>query len=158
MRKVVANTTPLIALADIGKLDLLHQIYNEILIPQAVLDEVISEPAKTLVKSAEWIKVFDISNPDQKSSFSTRLHSGEIEVILLAQEKDADLLIMDDNAAKKTAKYLGLNVTGTLGVVIKAKQEGLIDSVKEVIDQLILDGLFIDERLIHRVLESAGEI
>ena len=65
---------------------------------------------------------------------------------------------MDDNAAKKTAKFLGLSVTGTLGVIIKAKQEGLIDSVKEIIDQLLLDGLFMDDRLINRVLESAGEL
>ena len=158
MRKVVANTTPLIALADIGKLDLLHQIYNEIYIPRAVQEEIISEPAKTLVSNSDWIKVIDIQNESQKSTFSTRLHSGEIEVILLSQEQNADLLIMDDNAAKKTAKFLGLSVTGTLGVIIKAKQEGLIDSVKEIIDQLLLDGLFMDDRLINRVLESAGEL
>ena len=77
---------------------------------------------------------------------------------MLSQEQNADLLIMDDNAAKKTAKFLGLSVTGTLGVIIKAKQEGLIDSVKEIIDQILLDGLFMDDRLINRVLESAGEL
>lgn len=158
MRKVVANTTPLIALADIGKIDLLHQIYNEIYIPRAVLEEIISEPAKSIVTNSDWIKVIDIQNNDQKNSFSTRLHSGEIEVILLSQEQNADLLIMDDNAAKKTAKYLGLSVTGTLGVVLKAKQAGLIENVKDVLDQLILDGLFMDDKLINKVLELAGEL
>jgi predicted nucleic acid-binding protein len=65
---------------------------------------------------------------------------------------------MDDNAAKKTAKYLGLSVTGTLGVIIKAKNVGLIDNVKDVINQLVLDGLFMDDRLINKVLELAGEL
>ena len=53
--------------------------------------------------------------------FSARLHAGEIEVLTLAQECGADLLIIDDNAAKKTAKYLGFTVTGTMGVLLKAK-------------------------------------
>lgn len=55
MRKVIANTTPLIALAEIGQLELLHQLYEEILIPQAVMDEIESEPARTQVMNAKWI-------------------------------------------------------------------------------------------------------
>ena len=55
MRKVVTNTTPLIALADIGQLELLHHLYEEILIPGAVMDEIISEPARTLVTNAKWM-------------------------------------------------------------------------------------------------------
>ncbi len=56
MRKVVSNTTPLIALSDIGQLELLHRLYGEILIPEAVFNEVESEPARTMVSNAEWIK------------------------------------------------------------------------------------------------------
>lgn len=69
-----------------------------------------------MVSAADWIKVKSITGMVQRSSFSSRLYSGEIEVILLAQETAADLLIMDDNAAKKTAKFLGFTVTGTMYV------------------------------------------
>jgi hypothetical protein len=114
MRKVVMNTTPLIALADIGQLELLHLLYEEILIPGAVMDEIKSEPARTLVTNALWIKKISIGKTERKKLFKARLHSGEVEVLLLAEDEEADLVIMDDNSAKKTAKYFGLNVTGTL--------------------------------------------
>ena len=81
MRKVVVNTTPLIALADIGHLDLLQKLYHEIMIPEAVLEEIKSEPACTLVKSSEWIKVFQIVSDEEKNMYRARLHSGEIEVM-----------------------------------------------------------------------------
>ena len=93
----------------------------------------------------------------QKSSFSSRLHSGEIEVILLAQETNADLLIMDDNAAKKTAKFLGFPVTGTMGILLRAKREGLINEVKPLLEGLIEDGLFVSSTVYNYVLEQTGE-
>ena len=157
MRKVIVNTTPIIALADIGYLNLLKELYGEILIPEAVLSEIISEPAHTLVKQSDWIKVKKAPIQSQKNSFSTRLHAGEIEVITLAQECSADLLILDDNMAKKTAKYLGLTGTGTMGVLLRAKREGHIEKVKPIVDRLIADGLFISSTVKEYVLSQAGE-
>lgn len=156
MRKVVANTTPLIALADIGQLELLHQLYGEIFIPTAVLNEIESEPAKTRVKNADWIKVVEVSQ-ENNYEFSSRLHAGEIAVIRLAQEQNADLLLMDDNAAKKTAKFIGLTVTGSFGVLIKAKKEGFIKEVKPLMNALIQDGLYVDEEVRNMVLKVAEE-
>ena len=158
MRKVIVNTTPLIALAGIGHLDLLRKLYAEISIPEAVDREIISEPARTLVSSSDWIRVEKITGTVQKSAFSSRLHAGEIEVILLAQEIGADLLIMDDNAAKKTAKYLGLIVTGTMGVLLRAKKEGLISEVRPLLDALVNDGLYVSSAVREYVLKQAGEI
>ena len=126
MRKVIANTTPLIALANIGQLEILHKIYGTITVPKAVFDEIILEPAKHMVGSANWIKVEEIQGQLQKDFFSARLHAGEVEVMILAREQEADLVIMDDDAAKKTAKFLGFNVIGTLGILIKAKKEGYL--------------------------------
>ena len=157
MRKVIVNTTPLIALAGIGHLNLLRQLYTEIMIPVAVYHEIISEPARSLVSAAEWITVEKITGTIQKSGFSSRLHAGEIEVIILVQEVGADLLIMDDNAAKKTAKYLGLTVTGTMGVLLRAKKEGLISEVKPLLEGLIGDGLYVSPTVQNYVLEQAGE-
>jgi len=157
MRKVVVNTTPIIALADIGQLDLLQKIYGEIVIPEAVDLEVLSEPARSLLDSTKWIKVVKPKVISQKSTFSTRLHAGEIEVLTLAQECGADLLIIDDNAAKKTAKYLGFTVTGTMGVLLKAKHEGYIDRVKPLMERLIADGLYVSSEVQAYVLEAAEE-
>lgn len=157
MRKVVVNTTPIIALADIGQLDLLQKIYGEIVIPEAVDLEVLSEPARSLLDSTKWIKVVKPKVISQKSTFSTRLHAGEIEVLTLAQECGADLLIIDDNAAKKTAKYLGFTVTGTMGVLLKAKHEGYIDRVKPLMERLIADGLYVSPEVQAYVLEAAEE-
>lgn len=89
--------------------------------------------------------------------FRAKLHKGEVEVILLADEINADLILMDDNAAKKTAKFLGMNVTGTLGVLLRAKREGLIPEVKPMVDALQIDGLYISESVYQLVLEEAGE-
>ena len=157
MRKVVANTTPIIALADIGQLDLLRQLYGEIIIPTAVLDEIISEPARSKVGESDWIIVESVSYAEQKRLFKSRLHEGEVEVMLLAQEQHADLVIIDDNAAKKTAKFLGINVTGTMGILIRAKQNGLIDEVKPLIEELLDKGLYIGQEVVDMVLEAAGE-
>ena len=66
-------------------------------------------------------------------------------------------MIMDDNAAKKTAKFLGLNVTGTMGVLLKAKREGYIEEVKPIINELFRDGLFISDTVKNYVLKEAGE-
>ncbi|MCR5790197.1 MAG: DUF3368 domain-containing protein [Lachnospiraceae bacterium] len=157
MRKVLANTTPLIALANIDWLELLHKLYGTIIVPQAVMDEIIREPAKQRVHDASWIKVETIQDQSQKDLFRARLHAGEIEVMILARELKADLVIMDDDAAKKTAKFLGLNVTGTLGVLLKAKREGYLEKVEPVMNELICDGLFISDTVKRYVLKEAGE-
>ena len=157
MRKVVANTTPLIALADIGCLELLQKLYGEIWIPEAVLEEVKSEPARTAVINSKWINVQTITNIDDRKLYKARLHAGEVEVMILAEEINADLLIIDDNTAKKTAKFLGMTVTGTLGVLLRAKREGYIEKIKPLINALISDGLFISDTIIRYVLEESGE-
>lgn len=97
---VIANTTPLISLANIGKLDLLYQPYGMIYIPEAVLSEIKSEPARTQVRASNWIITQKITNENGKKLFSSRLHSGEIEVMLLTEEKQADLLRLCKKKAK----------------------------------------------------------
>ena len=105
MRKVIVNSTPIIGLANIGKLDLLRLVYQKITIPQAVFDELISPSVRQQVlKNRDWIQVEHIQDASQKQMYRAKLHAGEVEVMILAQEKKADLVLLDDNAAKKTAK------------------------------------------------------
>ena len=90
--------------------------------------------------------------------FSSRLHAGEIEVMLLAEEKQADLLIIDDNSAKKMAKFLGFNVTGTLGVLLKAKNKGYINEIQPFVDKLQDNGFYVSFQVKQYVLEEAKEL
>lgn len=90
--------------------------------------------------------------------YEVKLHDGEVEVMILAQEEPkADLVILDDNSAKKTAKFLELSVTGTLGVLVKAKQLNYIEKVKPLMNALIANGFFVTQNVYSMVLEQAGE-
>lgn len=86
-----------------------------------------------------------------------RLHAGEVEAIMLARSTDADLIILDDNAAKKVAKHLGLGVTGTLGVLVRAKREGFLKSVVPALADLESNGFYMSDRIRDLVLTRAGE-
>lgn len=161
MRKVIVNTTPLIALCHVGQLELLKKIYGEIMIPQAVYRE-LSEKKESICKkqvdnALDWIHVEKIENQMAKSMFKTQLHDGEVEVMILAKEKNADTVIIDDANAKKHAKYLKLPVTGTLGVLIKAKLRGYISELKPVIQEMIDKNIYISEKLMKLCLEQVNE-
>ena len=151
MRRVIVNSTPIILLSNINQLELLKQLYETITIPQAIYDEVTAKPdsaCQNLKNHFDWIKVEKIRNPIQKKMYEAKLHDGEVEVMILAQEEPkADLVILDDNSAKKTAKFLELSVTGTLGVLVKAKQLNYIEKVKPLMDALIANGFFITQNI-----------
>ena len=161
MRKVIVNSTPLIALSNIGQLDLLRQLYCEIYLPQAVFREVCEKndaAGDAMRKAHDWIHVVPIEHPEQYAMYRAKLHAGEVEVMILAQEAPkADLLIMDDNAAKKTAKFLGLPVTGTMGVLLKAKRSGLIVAVSPLLEAIKENGFYISDQVTQLVLREAGE-
>lgn len=160
MRKVIVNSTPLIVLCGIGKLNILKDMYAEIIIPSAVYSEV-TEKADSACAQIEaegtWIHVEQIKDYSEKKMYKAKLHDGEVEVMILAQEQKADLVIIDDNAAKKTAKYLGLTVTGTLGVLIKAKRQGIINEVRPLLSEMRANGFYVSDAVERMVLEQAGE-
>lgn len=161
MRRVIVNSTPIILLSNANCLEILKEVYGQIVIPQSVYDEVIQKEDSAcfnLINKPDWIIVENVKDTTSKKMYQSKLHSGEVEVMMLAQEEPkADLLILDDNAAKKTAKYLGLTVTGTLGVLLKAKSLGIISSVKNIIDKIIENGFYITEEIYSLVLSQAGE-
>lgn len=161
MRNVVVNTTPLIALCHVGKLDLLKKMYGVVSIPEAVYKELSCRKESVCKKqvdaSLDWIHVDKIQNQMAKSMFKTQLHDGEVEVMILAKEKNADIVIIDDANAKKYAKYLKLPVTGTLGVLIKAKRQGYISELKPIIQEMIDKNIYISEKLMKICLEQVNE-
>ena len=160
MRKVIVNSTPLIILCGIGQLNLLKKLYDEIYIPKAVYREVTAKADSTcsqLKNAQDWIHVVEIKDSRDKKMYKAKLHDGEVEVMILAQEMKSDIVILDDNAAKKTAKYLGLAVTGTLGILIRAKREGYISKVSPVLSEMKDRGFYISEAVEKMVLEQVNE-
>ncbi len=161
MRKVIANSTPLIALNKIGKLYLLKEVYGKIVIPFAVYEEVVLESKRKecddFIQESGFIDIMKIKNEEAKRIFITSLHKGEVEVMILAREIGADLCIIDDLLARKYAKYHSLNITGTIGVILKAKELGIITKVRPIMDELVSSGIYIDSKLYNKVLEISDE-
>lgn len=160
MRKVIVNSTPLIALSKAGQLDLLKIMYGEIVIPEAIFAEVTtkSDIAGQAVKAnAEWIRIQPVQNDSERKMYKAKLHDGEVEVMMLAQEIKADLVIIDDYAARKTAEYLNLPLTGTLGVLIKAKRSGHLEKVMPIVEKLDENGIYISGDLKNRVRQIVNE-
>lgn len=160
LQLVVVNTTPIIALALLGKLDLLHQLYSQVITPSAVRTEVLAGGSTGMgsaeLQGATWIRVVSLQDP-QRADLLADLDRGEAEVIVLAQELNADLVIIDEHLARRHARRLGLALTGTLGVLLKAKQLGLIDAIAPLIEQLQIGGIRLGDTVIATVLELADE-
>ena len=159
---VVCNTSPIIALACAGRLDLLRAVHGEILVPDAVFDEITvagsGEPGASEVAQAAWIKRRSAFNVTLVNALSLELDSGEAQAIALAVESRAGLILLDERRGRRAAKRLGLTVTGTLGVLIAAKDRGLLASVRPVLDALRVDaGFWIDDNLYVAALTAANE-
>ena len=156
---VVANSTPIILLHKVGQLELLNSLYSRIYIPQAVYKEIVDGNVKEdFISAHSFIDIVQIQNAETKRLFSPSLHEGETETIMLAMEMSADLCILDDLLARKYAKNAGFNITGTLGILLTAKNKGHIKAVKLIIDKLIAEGMYVDKELYLSVLDIAKEV
>ena len=160
MPPVVSNTSPLIALATVSQLELLHRLFDTVIIPPAVRAEVLSEAAFAEVQAAisqGWLSEQQPLEIGILRLLNETLDIGESEAIALAQQMTPRWIILDDLAARRTAEGLGLPVIGTLGVLLLAKDAGYLASVKPVLDQLRSQSLFISDALYAHVLNTAGE-
>ncbi len=156
---VILNNTPLVALWVLNRLDLLQSLYDVVSIPTAVRDEFLAvsrERRQQFLARSSWIQVTPLHTPEYALTFSD-LDAGEAEVLALAVEQAARLVIIDERKGRRYAKRLGLPVTGTLGVLLAAKARGMIVSVAPLIDILLENGLYLHSDLIERTLQAAGE-
>jgi predicted nucleic acid-binding protein len=158
---VVSNTTPISELAKVGRLELLRDVYNRILVPEEVYNELTagSHPAVAAIQSAAWIERRSVTDRSSVQALhaATRLGLGECGAILLAEQLAADRLLIDDRTARREATSRGLSLGGTLGTLLIARQHDLIASVKELLDDLMAHGTRIHPRLRREILELAGE-
>jgi predicted nucleic acid-binding protein len=161
MTTVVADATPLICLAALGKFDLLGALYGRIAIPYAVYDEVVIQgagrPGAAETAGAVWIDRISVRDPAKVASLLTQLDVGESEAIALAEELHADLVIMDEAAGRRILAARGIAFLGTVGVLMQAKQQGLLAALKPELDQLRAYGFHLTDRVYQACLAASGE-
>jgi len=152
---IIGDSSALVSLATMDRLDLLEKIFGKIYVPQAVYDEVTISYKPQSVKLKEFLadKVVSVELDISKMG----LGQGELEAIALYKNMNSDFLLIDDRRAKKFAQLNGVNVIGSLGVMILAKESGLVESISDDLEKLINSSLFISQNLIDRVLMSVGE-
>lgn len=159
---VVSDSSPIISLAAVGRLDLLRSLYHQIIIPEAVYQEIIKDrvhrPGFTEVSQADWIFTKSISDQKLSNILSMNLHKGEAEAIVLATELRANLLLVDERKGRTAAKRLGVEVVGVLGVLMEAKHKNLLSCIKPILEDLwFRAGFRISETLYQKVLQEANE-
>ncbi len=159
---IVSNTTPLIGMASVGRFDLLRQLFRKIHIVEAVHEEIFVSVKKTdriryKVPEVSWIETVKVNDRVSVNRLLENLDSGEAETIVLASEIRADWILMDEKKGRRKLMELGLNKIGTLGILLKAKQEGILSEIKPDIEKLCHQGFSISERVISTVLKQAKE-
>jgi len=159
---VVCDASTLIALARIGQLDILGRVGARAMIPRVVYDEVVvkgvGKPGADEIRDAPWIETHEVADRDVVARFRAVLHAGESEAIALAQEIEADVIILDDEQARNTASAEGLRVVGLLAFLILAKERGIISHVKPLLDALRRQGFFIGDDLYQHILRQTDEL
>ena len=159
-RIVITNSTPIIALALIDQVELLRHLYTEVLIPPAVQTEVMAGGSSGIgmvqLQQASWLRTQALLD-SRRADLLADLDRGEAEVIALAQELNADLVIIDERLGRRYAKRLGLTLTGTLGVLLRAKEQRLISAIGPLIEQLRHGGIRLSDAVVAEALKLANE-
>lgn len=157
---VVSNTTPIIAFAKINRLEILEYLFGRIYISEGVYKELISNK-KFIFEIEQITKSSFIIVKEAKNRLAVELiqkmhglNMGESESIILFKELGGDLLIMDEKKGRKVASSLDIELTGTLGILLKAKQEGIIIELKPILEKLIESNIRISHELYKEILKK----
>ena len=145
----MTNSTCLIALEGIGRLDLLPAVYEEVFAPPAVQAEFGTE--------IEWLVVKELSNPTVSMALQFQVGKGEAAAIALASEMSDVYIVLDDKKARRVARQMGLKIVGTLGTLLRAKQQGIIAEVCPILEELKSVGFRCSSSLYGEVLRLSGE-
>jgi uncharacterized protein len=159
---VICNATPLINFAAINRLDILEAVFGKVIIPQAVYAETTDSnfpSAQIIVQAAnsDWLQVF--SGSLAISNIPPELDAGEREVIALAIERSNLKVLLDEKRARQVAQDLGLQVIGTIGILLLAKNRQVISKVLPLLDAMMdVARYWVSKSLYEQVLQQAGEV
>ena len=149
-KAIICDTSCFIVLTNIGQLDLLQKVYGQVV----TTAEVVAEYGEAL---PDWVKIEKINDKHYQHILEMQVDVGEASALALALEKSDATVILDDYYARKVAFRLGLQFTGTIGVIIKAKVERIILSIKPLLDQIKQTNFRITEEIEQQALREAGE-
>jgi predicted nucleic acid-binding protein len=147
---VITDTSCFIVLSKIKELDLLRAIYGNVI----TTPEIAKEFGKAL---PDWVIVKNIQDKFKQRLIEMQVDKGEASAISLALEITDSIVVLDDYKARRIARHLGLKVTGTLGVIIKAKHLGIIKSIKPILTKISTTDFRISEELLKQALIEAEE-
>lgn len=147
---IIADSSSLIALSNINELQILQKLYKQIIITPQIKNEF----GESL---PDWIIVEEVKDKMVMSVLELELDKGEASAIALAIEKENSLLIIDEKKGRKMAKQMELKITGILGVMVKAKEIGLIEKVKPILNKLEKIEFRISTKLKEEILKRADE-
>jgi predicted nucleic acid-binding protein len=157
---IVCNAGPLIALSMVGQLDLLRKLYRRVIVPEAVVREVVSgglgRIGASQIADAEWLERSDLAIPEPL--LALELGPGEAAVLATGYRLQAQLVLIDERRARRIAEQAyGLRVKGSAGILISAKRAGLVSVVVPHLNQMVRQGYFLSRRLLERAAAEAGE-
>jgi len=156
---IICNTSPLIALAILNRIDLLDTLYGEWFVPAHAAHEstVDLKPFSKLLAEKLIGHVVDLGDDRVVEALCIPLDRGEAEVIALAEAKECGTVLIDDRKGRRIAALRGLSVIGSVGVLLQARRRGLIIEVRPLLDMLIANEIRIAPSLYTKALELAGE-
>ncbi len=160
MPDVICNTSAIQYLHQTNLLHLLHELYGLIVIPEGVLTELdAGRRAGVSLHDVKLLSWFSVNSVGGRSLLKmvTALGAGEKEVLALAVERPGALAVLDDLLARRYASFLGIRFTGTLGILLKSKEKGLLDAVAPVLDQLEALRFHLDPKTRKAVLKLSNE-
>jgi uncharacterized protein len=156
---VVSNSSPIISLSSVGRIDLFEKLFSEIQIPTHVYSEIKAKNKYGFNEvDSTFIKVTEIKNKNSSLILETEIDRGEAEAIELSLELKSDLLILDDRLGLKIAKNLNIESIGTLGILLLAKEKRYIENVKGLLDEMIARGRWFSPKVRNYFLSQIGEI
>lgn len=157
---LIADSGPLLGLAQVDCVGHLQHMYAAVLVPQAVADEIAGQGvfrrAADLFVRESWIHVCNVA-VNQPTLMPVFLGRGEVEVIQLGVEQPGSLLLIDDYRARRTAEALGLKCSGAAGVLVRAKKMGIIQHVRPLLERMRKSGYYISENIVQIACKHAGE-
>lgn len=161
---VVSNTSPIMNLAIVDQLYLLQKQFGEVVVPMAVIEELKldtdysgTDRIRTAI-SEGWLRQETVKNTQVIQALKRELDNGEAEAIALALQLKTTQILIDEREGRSIAKSMGLNPVGVLGILIRAKDEGEVKSLKEVLEKLQREaGFYLTDKLLKEILSDVGE-